>query len=209
MNGTTVYKPRSIWQNTHLRLLKSCTEISSGFTCMMKNLCPGPLIKTVYIWTSFQQARCASLQRNMRVQRPQPGISSKLQVRCKLPKYTSCDTSILSCHMVNKRSTSPRPSQGPIQNKNADLRQASYNKKSFDPRGAHKQKDRCSKCGDSAHLEGFTGPAKKYQCKSCHKFGHFTSLCFMKGQQKQAYHKHRKPKAHQLTASTIQAYDSQ
>ena len=54
-----------------------------------------------------------------------------------------------------------------------------------------------------------TCPAKKYQCESCHKFGHFTSLCFMKGQQKQAYHKNWKPKAHQLTASTIQAYDSQ
>ena len=31
----------------------------------------------------------------------------------------------------------------------------------------------------------------------------------MKGQQKQAYHKPHKPKAHQLTAGTIQAYDSQ
>ena len=45
MNLTTVYKLRSIWQNTHLRLLKSCIEISSGFTCMMKNLYPGPLMK--------------------------------------------------------------------------------------------------------------------------------------------------------------------
>ena len=31
----------------------------------------------------------------------------------------------------------------------------------------------------------------------------------MKGQQKQAYHKPHKPKAHQLTAGTIQANDSQ
>ena len=31
----------------------------------------------------------------------------------------------------------------------------------------------------------------------------------MKGQQKQAYHKPHKPKAHQLTVGTIQAYDSQ
>ena len=31
----------------------------------------------------------------------------------------------------------------------------------------------------------------------------------MKGQQKQAYYKPHKPKAHQLTAGTIQAYDSQ
>ena len=43
---------------------------------------------------------------------------------------------------------------------NADQRQASYNKKAFDPRGSFKQKDRCSKCGDSSHLEGFTYPAK-------------------------------------------------
>ena len=103
----------------------------------------------------------------------------------------------------------PQAKPRPPQNKNADQRQASYNKKSFDPRNTFKQKDRCSKCGDSSHLEGFTCPAKKCQCKNCHKFGHFTSLCFMKGQQKQAYHKNQKPKAHQLTAGTIQAYDSQ
>ena len=103
----------------------------------------------------------------------------------------------------------PQAKPRPIQNKSTELKQASFNKKSFDPRGAYKQKDRCSKCGDSTHLEGFTCPAKKYKCKSCHKFGHFTSLCLMKGQQKQAYHKHGKPKAHQLTAGTIQAYDSQ
>ena len=53
-----------------------------------------------------------------------------------------------------------KPQAKPTQNKNADQRQASYNKKSFDPRGAFKQKDRCSKCGDSAHLEGFTCPTK-------------------------------------------------
>ena len=96
-----------------------------------------------------------------------------------------------------------------MENKNAEQKQSSYHKKSFDPRNACKQKDRCSKSRDSTHLEGLTCPAKKYQCKSCHKFGHFTSLCFMRGQQKQVYHKPCKPEAHQLTAGTIQAYDSQ
>ena len=28
--------------------------------------------------------------------------------------------------------------------------------------------NRCSKCGDTAHHEGFTCSAKKYQCKACH-----------------------------------------
>ena len=43
--------------------------------------------------------------------------------------------------------------------------------------------NRCSKCGNTAHWEGFTCPAKKCQCKVCHKFGHF---------------RFRQPKAHQI-----------
>ena len=70
-------------------------------------------------------------------------------------------------------------------------------KKRFDTKGEHNDKSRCSKCGDSVHIEGFQCPAKKYQCKACHKFGHFTSMCYQK---KQAPSKHRKPKAHQLQA---------
>ena len=54
----------------------------------------------------------------------------------------------------------------------------------------------CSKCGDTAHCDGFTCPAKKYQCKACHKFGHFTSQCFQRRQHSQ--HKVRQPKAHQI-----------
>ena len=66
-------------------------------------------------------------------------------------------------------------------------------KKGFDTRGVHNDRNRCSKCGDTVHLEGFQCPAKKYQCKACHKFGHFTSMCYKK---KQAYSKPRRPKAH-------------
>ena len=113
----------------------------------------------------------------------------------------------LSYGKFKKQKSQAKPR--PMQNKNAEQKQSSYHKKSFDPRNAHKQKDRCSKCGDSTHLEGFTCPAKRYQCKNCHNLGTSQSLCFMKGQQKQADHKPHKPKAHQLTAGTIQAYDSQ
>ena len=48
-------------------------------------------------------------------------------------------------------------------------------KKKFDPKQAHTRKDRCSKCRDSKHMEGFKCPAKKFQCKTCNKYGHFTS----------------------------------
>ena len=56
--------------------------------------------------------------------------------------------------------------------------------------------NRCSKCGNTVHWEGFTCSAKKYQCKVCHKFGHFTSQCFQKKQYQQQ--KFRQPKAHQI-----------
>ena len=63
----------------------------------------------------------------------------------------------------------PQAMPRPIQNKNVEQKHPSHYKKSFDPRSAHKQKDRCSKCGDSTHLEGFQCPEKRYQCKSCQK----------------------------------------
>ena len=78
-------------------------------------------------------------------------------------------------------------------------------KKRFDTKGAHNDKSRCSKFGDTTHLEGFECPTKKYQCKACHKFGHFTSMCYQK---KQAYSKNRKPKAHQLKAGVGHAQGS-
>ena len=49
------------------------------------------------------------------------------------------------------------------------------------------------------HVEGFKCPAEKYQCKSCHKYGHLTHLCF----KKQAGFKTKTPKAHQLQAEKI------
>ena len=56
-------------------------------------------------------------------------------------------------------------------------------------------------CGDTAHCNGFTCPAKKYQCKACHKFGHFTSQCFQRRQHSQ--NKFRQPKAHQIHVDNL------
>ena len=88
----------------------------------------------------------------------------------------------------------PPVKQKQVQHKNAEQTQTSHFKKSFDPRLAHRHKDRYNKCGDSTHHEGFQYPAKKFQCKACHTFGHYASICFQKIQQKQAPYKHRNPK---------------
>ena len=81
-------------------------------------------------------------------------------------------------------------------------------KKHYSSRKTHKMSDCCNKCGDSIHAQGFQCPVKKYQCKVCNKYGHFSSLCHQK--KTQAHHKssHRNPKAHQLHASPMYVQDS-
>ena len=69
------------------------------------------------------------------------------------------------------------------------------------PSSNHNQ---CSKCGNTAHPEGFTCPVKKHQCKVCHKFGHFTSQCFQKKQYNQKIR--RQPKAHQIQIDGSHSY---
>ena len=113
-------------------------------------------------------------------------------------------------HIYKKKKPHTRPRQGnsklPCGN---DLQQGQKIKGNhflppsnrLPPPGNH---NRCSKCGDTAHWEGFTCPAKKYQCKICHKFGHFTSQCFQKKQYSQQ--KYRQPKAHQIQVDESHHY---
>ena len=49
-------------------------------------------------------------------------------------------------------------------------------KKLFNPSQAHHSSDCCSKCGDTKHAQGFTCPVKKYQCRTCKKYGHSTQV---------------------------------
>ena len=73
-------------------------------------------------------------------------------------------------------------------------------KKPFHLRNTDKQSDRYLRCGDTMHTKGFQCPAKNFQCKVCHKFGHSTTVCYQKNQQTSSSFKPRKPKAHQLRA---------
>ena len=64
----------------------------------------------------------------------------------------------------------------------------------------HANPERCTKCGDSQHIDSFRCPASRHQCRNCHKYGHFSSLCYKK---KEAFDKKRSlesrsPEAHQL-----------
>ena len=76
-------------------------------------------------------------------------------------------------------------------------------RKPFDLQKLETQSDRCIRCGDTIHAKGFQCPARKFQCKVCHKFGHFTTVCYQKNQQPSNSFKPRKPKAHQLHAGAL------
>ena len=73
----------------------------------------------------------------------------------------------------------------------------------------HTRPDRFTKCGDSLHREGFRCPASKHQCKICHKFGHFSSLCYKK---RDKYDNNKRsfgsPKAHQMKIRSVQTQDA-
>ena len=105
-----------------------------------------------------------------------------------------CKQSVPACKKDGEERSSVKPKQSNHKQHGSESYQLqNQHKKQFDAKSTHQSKDRCSKCGDTAHIEGFQCPAKKYQCKACHKFGHFTSLYFQK---KQASSKPRRPKVH-------------
>ena len=70
--------------------------------------------------------------------------------------------------------------------------------KPFDLQKLDTQSDKCTRCGDTLHAKGFQCPARKFQCKACHKFGHFTTVCYQKSQQPSSSFKSRKSKAQQI-----------
>ena len=80
------------------------------------------------------------------------------------------------------------------------------NKKTFNPRQIPQSEGRCHKCGDSKNILGFQCSTRKYQCRNCHKFGHFSSMCYRK--QESFKKRPRSPKAYQLTSGRLSAQDN-
>ena len=77
--------------------------------------------------------------------------------------------------------------------------------KKYDNYQALTGQERCKKCGDSRHIEEFRCLASKHQCRNCHKYGHFSSLCYKKSERSL---ESRPPKAHKLKIGSVCAQDS-
>ena len=160
-----LYKHKCLLPSTHQKLQVSCTEIYSVFfSSRMKNLFPRPSLIVILIWRSFLQAKLGSLLRRWSHQSLLHVTLNKLQVTPKWLKWTWWDIREQTSHQArasgNNSLSSPdqRVTRGTQVNTTIKCHPI---KKRFDPNQAHQRKDRCSKCGDSKHIEGFKCPARK------------------------------------------------
>ena len=109
---------------------------------------------------------------------------------------------------TNRHNKKRRPNSRPKMHQAPESSASNQVKKSYDNRKPHRAPDHCNKCGNSIHTQRFQWPAKKYQCKICNKYGHFSSLCYQKKTQVHHRNSHRNPKAHQLHEGPMYAQDS-
>ena len=103
------------------------------------------------------------------------------------PKLTFYAINGLNCHKRRRKATNKNTTSNP-KTTNHHTRNVLILSQ------AHGSQDHCSKCGDTRHEQGFSCPAKKYLCKACKKYRHFTSLCFSK----------QKKTAYQITAKEVE-----
>ena len=111
--------------------------------------------------------------------------------------------------MGNTRSGSPRPSQGPCKTRMQNKNNQATTKSPLIPEMPTSKRTGTADVDISPTWKAFNTLQKETSARTVINLGTLQACAFMKGQQKQAYHKPCKPKAHQLTAGTIQAYDSQ
>ena len=107
------------------------------------------------------------------------------------------------CHQCTELPTGKYNKQKNAAKQNHRPTEHQTSKKPFDLRNMNKQSDRCLRCGNTMHAKGFQCPMKKFQCKVCHKFGHFTTICYQKNLQTSNSSKPRKSKAHQLRVGAL------
>ena len=134
-------------------------------------------------------------------------------------KQVASDPQVVQVNLLQHHHTEILPSQSNKKTRTFKFRQEANMFNEYKPRmlQANKRRfhsectrpERHPKCGDSQHREGFRCPASKHQCKICHKFGHFSSLCYKK---RDGLHNPKRslgsPRAHQLKIGFICTQDS-
>ena len=110
-------------------------------------------------------------------------------------------------HQRNQRKSKPKPFKYRYQQEEKEIDRPPQEHEKCRPE-QNKQAERCHKCGDTPHMEGFRCPASRHRCKHCSKIGHFSHLCFRKKQEGTYKKNPRNPMAHQLQIGRYFAQDS-
>ena len=201
MNGIMLSKAKCLLPSTHQKLQVSCTEIYSGFSLKDEKFVSKTINDSNIDLEKFPASKVRQLAKKME--------SSKSSARH--IKQVASDPQVAEVNLMRHQRTDLPPSkskwkQHPHKHRSKSQKRYSSEHKNergplmtFGPSQVHKGRDRCSKCSDSKHVESFKCPARKFQCKTCNKYGHFTSLCY----KKKVSFKSRNPKAHQLQAGSV------
>ena len=96
-----------------------------------------------------------------------------------------------------QRKFKPRPTNSKYQHEGRKTDRLPQENEKFKQEHTN-QEERCHKCSDTPHIEGFRCPTSRHQCKHCNKIGHFSHLCFKKKQENTYKKGPRNPKAYQL-----------
>ena len=107
-----------------------------------------------------------------------------------------------------QRKFKPRPTNYKYQHEERKTDRLPQENEKSKQEHTNQQADRCHKCGDTPHIEGFGCPMSRHQCKHCNKIGHFSHLCFMKKQENIYKKGSRNPKAYQLKIGRYSTEDS-
>ena len=152
-----LYKPRCLLQSTHQKLQVSCTDI---FWFFLKD--EEYVFKTIsdsnIDLDKFPASKVRQLAKKME--------SSKSMVIH--IKAVASDPQVEKIYLMRHQRTDLPPNKAKQKQHSHNARSKSFKryssdgnqqhpppKRKFDPNPAHNRKDRCHKCGDSKHVEGF------------------------------------------------------
>ena len=211
MNGTMLYKCKLIWQNTHKKLqefyketffwffLKDEEFVSRAINDSNLDLDKFPASKVRQLAKKLESSKSTAKYIKQASNEPQATQVHLLRHQCtELPPNK---------HQRNQRKSKPKPFKYRYQQEEKEIDRPPQEQGKYRPE-QNKQAERCHKCGDTPHMEGFRCPASRHRCKHCSKIGHFTHLCFRKKQEGTHKKNPRNPMAHQLQIGRYSAKDS-
>ena len=215
MNGIILVKQKSIWQNIQLKQLKYYIEIYFWFFLRDEKFVSKTINDSILDLEKFPARKVRQLAKRLESSK---STARHIKKMCSEPQATQVHwlrhqrTELPPNKAQRKQFKKNKSKPQNMGHSNEDHHQAPYkkneyeNKRKFNPRQILQSEDRCHIWWDSKHIKGFQWSAGKYQCRNCHKFGHFSSLYYKK---QESYKKRpRSPKAYQFTSGRLSAQDN-